>query len=59
MNLPGPKSGAPILVPVIKLNGGWGSWGPWGECDKSCGDRRRTRMKECNNPKALNGGGCT
>jgi len=39
-----------------EVNGGYSEWGEWSECDKSCGDGKRSRLRFCNNPAPKCGG---
>ncbi|KAI6192237.1 hypothetical protein M3Y97_00315500 [Aphelenchoides bicaudatus] len=44
--------------PVLHVDGGWSEWLPWSQCSKSCGNARRKRRRECNNPKPQTGRFC-
>ena len=41
--------------PSLPVDGGWSAWGPWQGCDTTC-DRRRVRVRFCNNPVPSRGG---
>ncbi|CAD5121129.1 DgyrCDS9668 [Dimorphilus gyrociliatus] len=50
-----------LCVPFEEANcaipGGWSEWSEWSDCKPACGQQRhRTRVRECNNPPASNGG---
>jgi len=57
LNVPSDNYGCPgknyDKVPA-KVDGNWGDWTEWSEIDTKTGTKARTR--ECDNPKALNGG---
>ena len=39
-----------------KVDGNWSDWSSWSACSVTCGDGRKTRQRQCNNPAADNGG---
>ena len=45
-----------IFVLEEPFDGSWGSWSSWSACSKSCDKGTRTRSRQCDSPKPLNGG---
>ena len=42
------------------VDGQWGAWAEWSSCSITCGHGLKTRLRECDSPKPVNGGAaCT
>uniref|UniRef100_A0AC35GT07 Peptidase M12B domain-containing protein n=1 Tax=Panagrolaimus sp. PS1159 TaxID=55785 RepID=A0AC35GT07_9BILA len=39
-----------------KQDGAWGEWKPWGDCTRTCGGGVQKALRDCDNPKPMNGG---
>ncbi|WAR08204.1 TSP1-like protein, partial [Mya arenaria] len=41
---------------TTRIDGAWSFWGSWGQCDVTCGNGTRSRVRTCDNPAPAHGG---
>ena len=39
------------IYPWLDVNGNWGEWGAYSACNAACGDGKKQRQRNCDNPR--------